>query len=343
MMVENPRSCLPLIEFVNDLKKSGLFIIGHIEVGTLDDFEIDPITHYYPIWLKWLDQFTVKAFIEMTMAPSVREGAPHVARIAGLGAMKLNTIVFGFYDDATPIDFLQDDERYRAFEEALGAHEDEEVFKIRKSKRMSEIEYVGMVKDSVNKLEKIVCLARHFHTFDMKKLGRKEAQLKYIDIWPVDFFNPNKAPDNCANLIMQFACILHMVPKWKSSTTIRLMVCARHDEQEQLFLRWQKQLSELRIEADVNILVYDLIGESGGALEGDEPKWDKIEPHYVESINRMLVARSDQTAVSFLYLPSQPKSIYHFEPYLKLLDMLTDSMPPTLLVHGNDPVISLCI
>lgn len=341
LMVGNPRSCLPLIEFVNDLKKSGLFVIGHIEVGKLEDHEVDPVIHHYPIWLRWLDQFTVKAFLEMTMASSVREGLPHVARIAGLGAMKLNTIMLGFYDDATPIDFLQSDDRYKASEEALG-NINEEVFGIRKDVRMSKNDYVGMVSDSVYKLQKIVCLARNFSQFDMKRLGKKEAQLKYIDIWPIDFFDPDKSPDNCANLLMQFACVLHMVPKWKTSTTIRLLVCAKHTDQERLFVRWQKQLSELRIDADVNVLVHDLSSEMDGTFES-ESKWNMVDANHIKSINRMLVAQSEQTAVSFIYLTSPPRLQKHYEVYLNCLEMLTDCLPPTLLVHGNDQVISLCI
>ena len=362
LMVENPRSCLPLIEFVNDLKKSGLFVIGHVEVGTLDEFRTDPVNDYYPIWLRWLDQFTVKAFIEMTLAQSVREGLPHIARIAGLGAMKLNTIMFGFCDNAIPIDFLQDDERYQKFEETLMANNSpaaEDVFKVRKSGRLSKIEYVGMVKDSVEKLQKIVCLARHFHLFDMEKLGKRDDQLRYIDIWPVNFFAPDRSPDNCANLIMQLACVLHMVPKWKSTTTIRLLVCANHRDQEQHFVEWQKQLSDLRIEADVNVLVYDICeqfrneglnsipsggGDSDLSIGSQNPvNWNEINENYVKSLNRMLVDRSEQTAVSFLYLPNVPKYEDQYEAYLSNLELLTEGLPPTLLVHGNDQVVSTSI
>lgn len=344
LMVENPRSCLPLIEFVNDLKKSGLFVIGHVEVGSLENCDVDPVMDQYPVWLKWLDQFTVKAFIEITLAPSVQEGLQHVARIAGLGAMKLNTVIFGFYDDTPPIDFLQNDERYQALEHLVG-NETDDVFRIRKNGRLSKIEYVSMVKDSMTKLQKSVCLARNFHLFDMKKLGKKASNdLCYIDIWPINFFHPTGSPDNCANLIMQLACVLHMVPKWKSSTSVRLMVCANHVEQEKLFTQWQKQLGELRIEADLNIIIHDLVSETNSALSStDDSKWCEIDPHYIKSVNRMLVDRSDQTAVSFLYLPIAPKSQDYYEAYMDCLEMLTDSMPPTLLVHGNDQVVSTSI
>lgn len=344
LMVENPRSCLPLIEFVNDLKKSGLFVIGHVEIGTLEEHDVDPVIDQYPIWLKWLDQFTVKAFIEMTLAPSVREGLHHVARIAGLGAMKLNTVIFGFHDNAVPIDFLQNDQRYQALEQVLGDG-CENLFKIRRNGRLDRIEYVSMIKDSMTKLQKSVCLARNFHSFDMKKLGEKDSNLRHIDVWPVNFFQPTEVmPDNCANLIMQFACILHMVPKWKSSTSIRLMICANHVDQEKLFVHWQKQLAELRIEADLNIIVNDLASEANSSLTStDDSKWAKDNSHYVESINRMLVDRSEHTVVTFLYLPNAPKSSAYYESYMDNLESLTNDLPPTLLVHGTDQVVSTSI
>lgn len=344
LMVENPSSCLPLIDFVNDIKKSGLFIVGHVEVGHLDDHSHDPVLAQYPIWLKWLDQFTVKAFIEITMAPSVREGMQHIARIAGLGAMKLNTVIFGFYDSTEPVDFIQNDERTKDLEQDLdGSLSD--IFKIRKNGRPSQSEYVAMIGEAMCKLKKSVCLARNFHKLEMKELSKKNSSRRYLDIWPVNFFHPSDSPDNCTYLIMQLACILHMVPKWKNNTSIRLLVCCGHDEKEKTYARWKKQLNDLRIEADIILVIYDLNSENNIAALGDitDAKWSNLSAHYVESTNRMLLDWSVQTLVSFLYLPSVPRSQEAHKPYLDMLEKLTAGMPPTLLVHGTNEVVSRSI
>lgn len=90
LLVASPRSCCPLIDFVNDLKKGGLYVLGHVRVGDFSQFEHnnDPTIEEYSQWLSLIDHMRVKAFAEITMAKSIREGIQHLIRISGIG--KLN-------------------------------------------------------------------------------------------------------------------------------------------------------------------------------------------------------------------------------------------------------------
>ncbi len=104
MLVHNPRTSCALIDFVNTLKKGGLYVIGHVEQGHFEELDHDPCAAAYGGWLSLVDHLKVKAFIELTVAPTFRQGVQQLVRISGIGAMKPNTIVIGFRDTTFPGD-----------------------------------------------------------------------------------------------------------------------------------------------------------------------------------------------------------------------------------------------
>lgn len=107
LLVNSPRSACPLIDFINDLKKGGLYILGHVMTDSGGESDSDAALEALPHWWNLIDHLKVKAFVEVTQAATVREGMKHLMRLSGMGAMKPNTVVLGFLDQERPHDFLQ--------------------------------------------------------------------------------------------------------------------------------------------------------------------------------------------------------------------------------------------
>lgn len=220
LLVGNPRSACPLIHFVNDMKKSGLYVLGHVKVGEYSDIPLDPTLDEYTHWLSLVDHLKVKAFIELTVAHSVREGMLHMIRMSGLGAMKPNTIVLGFYDEEMPKDFFESAEsQYKTpLFTTVETCEGRQLFELRSlssGKTLDSTQFVGMIADTL-KMKKNICVCRHFHTLDKISI-MKSSSMKYIDVWPVNFFQPDDEDpfDTTSLFMLQLACIINMVPGWK--------------------------------------------------------------------------------------------------------------------------------
>lgn len=64
---------------------------------------------------------------------------------------------------------------------------------------------------------------------------------------------------------------------------------------------------------------------------------------YLQSINQLLVEKMAGSAVCFLYLPLPPGDSSQHMAYLQQLQILTDGLPPTLLVHGESLVTSTAL
>ncbi|CAF1237544.1 unnamed protein product, partial [Didymodactylos carnosus] len=107
LLVSNPRSAINLIDFVNDMKKGGLYILGHVKIGGYSEDTGDACTKEYPFWLTLIDNMKIKAFVDMTLSSSIREGVLQLIRLSGLGGLRPNTVILGFYDNIVPEDKLR--------------------------------------------------------------------------------------------------------------------------------------------------------------------------------------------------------------------------------------------
>ncbi|XP_030008561.1 solute carrier family 12 member 9 [Sphaeramia orbicularis] len=277
LMVSNPRSSVGLITFINDIKKSGLYVLGHVQLGDLNTLPSDPLQSQYDSWLSLVDYLNIKAFVNLTLADSVRHGVQHLLFISGLGGMRPNTLVLGFYDDCSPTDKLIDPSLSTSQStDPLGPSLDPEqqspLFHFaslrgsgdsRDGKVVGPQEYVAIIADAM-KMSKNVALARYFNNFDRAQAlsPASSSQGKgavYIDVWPVNLLRPDSCSyvDTCSLFLLQLACILNMVRAWRKAT-IRLFLCV----EEGRSVRGSEEklgqlLKELRIKAQVYPVPWD--------------------------------------------------------------------------------------
>lgn len=64
---------------------------------------------------------------------------------------------------------------------------------------------------------------------------------------------------------------------------------------------------------------------------------------YLQSFHDLLIRNSGQSSVVFLNMPLPPQDQSKYAEYLECLEMITENMPPTLLVHGISSVISTAL
>ncbi|XP_053693101.1 solute carrier family 12 member 9 [Sabethes cyaneus] len=374
LLVSSPRSCCPLIHFVNDMKKGGLYVIGHVKVGEFSEIDSsnDPTIEEYTQWLSLIDHMKVKAFVELTLSRSVREGIQHLIRISGMGAMKPNTIILGFYDEELSKDFFEHENSPYKTSEFDG--DGKKLFPYRhngEQKQLLATDYVQII-DDVLRMKKNICLCRHFHKLDKQLIARSN-HIRYIDVWPVNLFEPkNEDPFDVVSLfMMQLSCIINMLPVWKK-LELRVFLCESETPSESSTFqlnstsmerpaeyRLGQQLKSLRISASIhqisewnkdmdfprhrNILKqFTSKSDDHQTMTEENINRSKL---YMQRINQTIRDKSNATAVTFMYLPAPPKlsTIDYKEKshhYLDLLTELTYDLPPTILVHGINAVTS---
>uniref|UniRef100_A0A672Z9H4 Solute carrier family 12 member 9 n=1 Tax=Sphaeramia orbicularis TaxID=375764 RepID=A0A672Z9H4_9TELE len=344
LMVSNPRSSVGLITFINDIKKSGLYVLGHVQLGDLNTLPSDPLQSQYDSWLSLVDYLNIKAFVNLTLADSVRHGVQHLLFISGLGGMRPNTLVLGFYDDCSPTDKLIDP--------SLSTSQSTDPLD---GKVVGPQEYVAIIADAM-KMSKNVALARYFNNFDRAQAlsPASSSQGKgavYIDVWPVNLLRPDSCSyvDTCSLFLLQLACILNMVRAWRKAT-IRLFLCV----EEGRSVRGSEEklgqlLKELRIKAQVYPVPWDEQVALHWQRQGDEEDYvnsfpsnaTRLSDDYLSAVNKLILDQvRPPPAVRFLYLPRPPADTRRYTAYLHQLDLLTKDLGPTLLIHGVTPVIT---
>ncbi|CAJ1066105.1 solute carrier family 12 member 9 [Xyrichtys novacula] len=396
LMVSNPRSSVGLITFINDIKKSGLYVLGHVQLGDLNTLPSDPLQSQYDSWLSLVDHLNIKAFVNLTLSDTVRHGVQHLLFISGLGGMRPNTLVLGFYDDCLPkdrlidptvnnnqypssMDSIQDQEQQPPlfhFASLRGSGDRQDYGDFGDGKALGSQEYVSIIADAMKMLKNVV-LARYFNNFDRAQALSPPSQKRvYVDVWPVNLFRPDSCSyvDTCSLFLLQLACILNMVRAWRKAR-LRLFLCVEEGRSVRgSEAKLGQLLKELRIKAQVFPVPWDhqvalhwqRQGEWSrktqspdrnkeqsklGSVKEDDNEEDyvnnfpsnatRLSDDYLSAVNKLIKeAAKPAPAVRFLYLPRPPADTRRYTTYLHQLELLTQDLGPTLLIHGVTPVIT---
>jgi potassium/chloride transporter 9 len=98
LLVNDPRRQYKLIQFCNSLKKGGLFVLGHVIVTDNFAGAVPEARKQQQSWTKYIDFSRIKAFVNIAISPTVEWGARNLVLGAGLGGMRPNVVVMGFYN-----------------------------------------------------------------------------------------------------------------------------------------------------------------------------------------------------------------------------------------------------
>ena len=80
------------------LKKGGLYVLGHIIVAPDFDDSFSEAKRQQAAWMKYIDFSKIKAFVQISIAPTIEWGARSLVLSAGLGGMRPNIVMLGFYN-----------------------------------------------------------------------------------------------------------------------------------------------------------------------------------------------------------------------------------------------------
>ncbi|KAJ2356741.1 hypothetical protein GGF43_001884, partial [Coemansia sp. RSA 2618] len=272
LLVHNPRSSLQLIRFCNALKKGGLYVIGHVIKGEFHEL-LPEFRAQEAAWLRLVDELRVKAFVNLTVAPTDDQGARSIALGAGLGGMRPNIVVLGFLNRDQD-DIIQ-----------LGGHV-LPTDRIRLNEPIGAESYVRIIED-VMAMGKAVGIAYGFSRLDMgldaefSRRGTRAGDTvlplttesgkppggrkQYIDLWPIQIGTSTATAAGVHGdayltnfdsyvMVLQLGTVLHLVPYWSRHFVLRVMCFVEHQRDvAEESRRVAKLLRDLRVDAELHV------------------------------------------------------------------------------------------
>lgn len=274
LFVNDPRRQYELIQFCNSLKKGALFILGHVIVS--DDFAhaVPEARRQQTAWTKFIEISKVKAFVNVTISPTVEWGTRNIVLSAGLGGMRPNIVVMGAYNldeywASRPLIDLSGAPQNAVQREHRGIRDGQVQGSLPTDSCKTEEavgikNYVTVLEDLLIGLRINVAIAKGFRNLEVPNSSGTENKKKYIDLWPIQMSaelatesgeekrNVLTTNFDTYTLILQLGCILNTVSTWKKAFALRVAVFVEYESDvEEERGRVKTLLDNLRIPAKV--------------------------------------------------------------------------------------------
>ncbi|KAH3672061.1 hypothetical protein WICMUC_004462 [Wickerhamomyces mucosus] len=242
LLVDSPRSSWNLIQFCNNLKKGGLYILGHVIVTESFQNNFNEFKTQTNAWIKLRDILKVKAFVQIGLGPTLPWGIRNVILGSGLGGMKPNIVVLGFHENKK----LQS-KTSRTSSKSRNYMTAVNVDKLptdvcRNENRVSVQNWVCTIEDLIL-MRTNVAVAKGFNLLNIpsENLSKKRYEdRKFIDLYPIQMSAEivDKNGEKSAlttnfdtyTLILQLGAILTTVPNWKKTHRLRIVLFVEYEE-----------------------------------------------------------------------------------------------------------------
>ncbi|AET38017.1 Vhc1p Ecym_2271 [Eremothecium cymbalariae DBVPG len=304
LLVDNPRTSWNLIRFCNHLKKGGLYILGHVTVSNNFQNQFNELRKQTRAWVKIRDMANIKAFVHIGTGPTLPWGVRNVYLGSGLGGMKPNITVLGFFDLGAYYESTKKS-TYRASANELSRVESYSPLKKRmpianhipdcegslptdecKNEMKIKVQQWVQIIEDLSLMQSTIAVAHGFKSLVLPSKN-DHCEIRYVDLYPIQMsakmVNESSLEAivttnfDTYTLILQLGAILVTVPDWKRNQKLRVIVFVeseneRADEKKRI----TNLLSILRIEAETLVLALDQFRVYNTIVKGDSAHFDHV-------------------------------------------------------------------
>jgi potassium/chloride transporter 9 len=284
LLINDPRKHIRLVQFCNSMKKGGLYILGHVIVT--DDFTtgVHEAKTQQAAWTRYISEYSrIKAFMQLTMSPTITWGIRNLILSSGLGGLRPNIAVLGFYNmeelrGSQPLVDIPDAPKSPGPTQHTGSTRNDGKSHRRRGDTTSRLvegflptdvirtegmmdvkSYMTILEDLALRYQLNVAVGKGFDALEPPRKDGHNGK-KYIDLWPIQMALEVEAEGKNVlawnwqtyTLILQLGYVLRSVPAWKKAYRLRVLAFVEYESEVEVERERVKALLEkLRIEAEV--------------------------------------------------------------------------------------------